>query len=195
MKARVLGLAVLGLLAAASGAGLLAFLDARLAYRSPLAGRGEAGWTPRQKALADLAAAARARAEAEARRRELKANLDTPTMVELGREIVHGKGLCFNCHKIGPEGRGTQGPDLAGVGARAGSRVPGLGDVAYLAQSLYRPDAFIAPGFAAAMTPANESPIGLGDEEIRFVVAYLQSLGGTPTVTPDTRLPYAPGGP
>ena len=37
--------------------------------------------------------------------------------------------------------------DLAGVGGRASTRIAGLSDVEYFAQSLYEPDAFIVEGF------------------------------------------------
>lgn len=119
--------------------------------------------------------------------------LDTPKMVLLGKDIVHGRGLCFNCHHIASEGRGKVGPDLQDVGGRARTRVPGMSDVEYLAQSLYQPSAFVVPTFPQSMPPVNQPPIGLSDLEIRMVVAYLQSLGGTPTVKPDTKLPFTPG--
>lgn len=179
----VAGLAVLTL--------ALVALDRTASYRSPLYG-AEAAETPRSRALGDLAAwTARKKAE-EARVAELMRTLDTPKMVVLGRDIVHGRGLCFNCHHIGAEGRGRVGPDLDGVGGRAATRVAGMSDLEYLAQSLYQPSAFIVPDFPQSMTPANQPPIGLTNLEIRMVVAYLQSLGGTPSVKPDTKLPFSP---
>jgi hypothetical protein len=39
------------------------------------------------------------------------------------------------------------------------------------------------------MPVINRPPIGLTDDEIRAVIAYLQSLGGTTTVTMETPLP------
>lgn len=167
-------------------------LERHTAYRSPLYG-AEPEWTPRLTALKDLEEWAQQKAEEERRLAELLKNLTTEKMVGLGKEIVHARGLCFNCHKIGEEGRGIQGPNLEGVGARAGSRVPGMTDMEYLAQSLYQPEAFIVPGFNPAMTPANKAPIELSDLEILMVISYLQSLGGTPTVTRDTKLPYGEG--
>ena len=86
-------------------------------------------------------------------------------------------------------------PDLAGVGARAGNRVPGLSDVEYFAQSLYEPTAFVVPGFPPAMPPVNQPPIGLTDQEILCVIAALQTLGGTPTVTMKTTHKYYDGKP
>lgn len=173
--------------------GLILFaLDWTASYRSPLYGV-VAAEMPRSGALRDLEAwTARKRAE-EARIAELMRTLDTPKMVLLGKEIVHGRGLCFNCHRIGPEGQGKVGPDLQDVGARASSRVPNVTDVGYLAQSLYQPGAFVVPTFPQSMPPANVPPIALSDLEIRMVVAYLQSLGGTPSVEPNTKLPFAPG--
>ena len=119
-------------------------------------------------------------------------------MVKVGREIMEGKGLCLTCHTIGKTGA-LRFPDLAGIGARAKSRVPGMSDVEYLAQSLYEPDAFVVPGFNPAMPAINQPPIGLTDQEILCVIAYLQTLGGTPTVTLQTTHRYygaaaAPGG-
>jgi mono/diheme cytochrome c family protein len=123
----------------------------------------------------------------------IRADLTTDELVTLGREIMEGKGLCATCHTIGRSGA-LRFPDLEGIGARAGTRIPGMGDVEYLAQSLYEPDAFIVPGFNPGMPPAHRPPIGLSDQEILAVIAYLQSLGGTPTVTLETTHPYLAGG-
>ena len=68
-------------------------------------------------------------------------------------------------------------PDLDGVAARAATRVPGLSDVEYFAQSLYAPDTYIVPGFNPGMPVINKPPIGLTDQEILCVIAYLQTLG------------------
>ncbi len=119
----------------------------------------------------------------------LKSDLTTADMVTVGRELMEGKGLCLTCHTIGKTGA-LRFPDLEGVGARAKSRVPGLSDVDYLAQSMYEPDSFIVSGFNPGMPAVNKPPIGLTDEEILTVIAYLQSLGGTPTVTLQTTHRY-----
>lgn len=119
----------------------------------------------------------------------LKSDLTTADMVTVGRELMAGKGLCFTCHTIGKTGA-LRFPDLEGIGARAKTRVPGLSDVDYLAQSMYEPDSFIVPGFNPGMPAVNKPPIGLTDEEILTVIAYLQSLGGTPTVTLQTTHRY-----
>jgi hypothetical protein len=119
----------------------------------------------------------------------IPADLTTAQMVPVGREIMDTKGLCFTCHTIGRSGA-LRFPDLAGIDARAMERVPGLSDIDYFAQSMYEPEAFIVPGFNPGMPVINRPPIGLTDQEILCVIAYLQSLGGTPTVTLQTSHRY-----
>src|ERR671910_3683086 len=118
-----------------------------------------------------------------------RSDLTTADMVTVGRQIMEGKGLCMTCHTIGRSGA-LRFPDLDGVAARAATRVPGLSDVEYFAQSLYAPDTFIVPGFNPGMPPINKPPIGLTDQEILTVIAALQSLGGTATVTLQTSHSY-----
>ena len=122
----------------------------------------------------------------------LGSEMTTADMVKVGREIMEGKGLCLTCHTIGKSGA-LRFPDLAGIGAQAKTRVAGLGDVEYLAQSMYEPTAFVVPGFPPAMPPVNQPPIGLNDREILCVIAALQALGGTPTVTLKTTHRYYDG--
>jgi hypothetical protein len=119
----------------------------------------------------------------------IRADLTTADMVTVGREIMDTKGLCFTCHTIGRTGA-LRFPDLAGIAGRATERVPGLTDIEYFAQSMYDPGAYIVPGFNPGMPVINRPPIGLTDQEILCVIAYLQSLGGTPTVTLQTAHSY-----
>lgn len=123
----------------------------------------------------------------------LKTDLTTAEMAKVGREIMEGKGLCLTCHTIGKSGA-LRFPDLAGVDVRAKTREPGLTDIDYFAQAMYEPNAFIVPGFNPGMPTINKPPIGLSDQEILCVMAYLQSLGGTPTVTLQTKHRYNSGG-
>ena len=125
-------------------------------------------------------------------------NMTTADMIKVGRGIMEGKGLCLTCHTIGKTGA-LRFPDLADVDIRAKSRVPGLSDVEYFAQSLYEPTVYVVAGFPPAMPPVNKPPIGLTDQEILCVIAALQTLGGTPSVTLETKHHYnggaaAPGG-
>ena len=121
---------------------------------------------------------------------DLRSDMSTDEMVSVGKEIVGGKGTCLSCHTIGSDEAGRF-PDLGGIGARAGSRQEGISDVEYLAESLYDPNAYIVEGFNPGMIATSKPPVSLTDPEILTVIAYLQSLGGTPTVTMQTKLKYA----
>ena len=131
----------------------------------------------------------------------IRTDLTTDDMVKVGQEVMNGKGLCFTCHTLGKTEGPFRFPDMSGVDVRAKTRVPGLSDVEYFAQSIYEPEKFIVPGFNPGMPVINKPPIGLTDQEILCVIAYLQTLGGTPTVTLQTSHQYytppgaAPGAP
>ncbi len=122
----------------------------------------------------------------------ISADMTTADMVKIGQDIMAGKGICLTCHTIGKTGA-LRFPDLAGVDVRAKTRVPGLSDVEYFAQSLYEPTAYVVEGFPPAMPPMNQPPFSLTDQEILCVIAALQSLGGTPTVTLQTKHKYNSG--
>ena len=123
---------------------------------------------------------------------EMSEDLSTEELVEIGNEIFNGKGLCSTCHTIGRSGA-LRFPDLQGIATRAADRRPGYGALDYLAESLYRPEAFIVAGFAGGMPQIDQPPIGLSDQEIRAVLAYLQTLGGEATITMETPIPFASG--
>jgi len=121
---------------------------------------------------------------------EVRDDLTTSEMVDVGLEIFEGEGTCISCHTIGSSEAGRF-PDLAGIGAKSSSRKEGLSDVEYLAESMYEPNKFIVDGFSPGMLPVNKPPISLNQQEVLTVIAYLQSLGGQPTVTMQTKLKYA----
>ena len=102
----------------------------------------------------------------------LRVDLNTADMINVVRQLMEGKGLCMTCHTIGRSGA-LRFPDLDGVASRAATRVPGLNDVEYFAQSLYAPDTFIVPGFNPGMPVINKPPIGLTDQEILCVIATI----------------------
>ncbi|NIT63923.1 MAG: cytochrome c, partial [Gammaproteobacteria bacterium] len=78
-------------------------------------------------------------------------------------------------------------PDLQGIASRAAARKPGYGALDYLAESLYEPDVYVVEGFNPGMPAVDKPPVGLTDQEILAVIAYLQTLGGEPTVTMETK--------
>lgn len=124
----------------------------------------------------------------------ITADLTTADLVKIGGELMVGKGLCLTCHTIGRSGA-LRFPDLEGVATRAATRIEGMSELEYFAQSIYEPDIFIVEGFNPGMPVINKPPIGLTDQEILCVMAFLQTLGGTPTITLQTSHAYykAPG--
>jgi cytochrome c oxidase subunit 2 len=95
--------------------------------------------------------------------------ISTPAIedpVEFGR--VTFAANCILCHSTTSER--LVGPGLAGVGDRAGARIPGLSADQYIEQSIREPGAFFADGLAGM--PA----LALSDAEIAGLIAYLKTL-------------------
>lgn len=116
---------------------------------------------------------------------KVSADMSQEEMIEAGKVIVDGKGTCMNCHN-----GNARFPIFDGIGARAATEKDGMSDVDYLAEALYEPNTYIVEPFAAGMPPVNKPPIGLSDQEILTVIAYLQSLGGKVSVDMKTKLKY-----
>jgi mono/diheme cytochrome c family protein len=124
---------------------------------------------------------------------------------ERGRKLFWSRARCSLCHQVGSRGGLRRGPPLSeseslpAVGARAAaralerSRASGRPYTAadYLVESLLEPGAFIVPGYRNEMPPARLGPPPLTDDEIRSLLAYLQSLGGTVDLNA-IRLPARP---
>ena len=125
---------------------------------------------------------------------EIADDISTEEMVEIGQEIFVGKGICSTCHTIGKTGS-LRFPDLDGIAVRAAERKrsEGFTAVDYLAESLYEPDVYIVDGYNPGMPATSKPPIGLTDQEILAVIAYLETLGGTPTVSMATQVVYTGG--
>jgi mono/diheme cytochrome c family protein len=134
-------------------------------------------------------------------------------LVKAGEQLFYGKGTCALCHSIEASeaarcpmlGAGPLGPAM---GARADVRVkePGYKGKAktgpeYLVESLTHPQEYLVQGFPPIMPVINKPPIGLNNDEIAAVAAFLQSVqGGQVTVTPKlvaaftgTEAPAQPG--
>jgi len=122
----------------------------------------------------------------------LSDDMSPADMAKVGRSIMEGKGICLTCHTIGKTGA-LRFPDLAGVAIRARTRKPGYSDVEYFAETLYDPTAYVVAGFPPAMPQMSAPPFSLTDKEILCVIAALQTLGGTPTVTLQTKHHYNSG--
>lgn len=120
------------------------------------------------------------------RARTISAQMTPAELARVGAVLLRERG-CLACHTIEPsagvKGQG-RGPNLAGVASRRATGVPGgPADLAtYLVQSLNEPGAYLVEGYANIMPASQRPPAKLTYEETTAVVAYLMSLGGTPTV-------------
>lgn len=105
-------------------------------------------------------------------------------LVAVGQKLFFGKGQCALCHSIG-ESETARCPNLEGIGAKLSRE--------FIYESLTRPDAYIykqyefspPKPFAAQMPQINRPPVGLSDNELLAVIAFVQSTGGSEYVTVD----------
>lgn len=102
-------------------------------------------------------------------------------LVFLGQKIFFGKGKCALCHTL--SGEGGRCPNLAGIGAKLSRE--------FIYESLTNPQAFVykqyqynpPKHFGAEMPAVNKAPIGLNENELLAVIAFIQSTGGPEYVT------------
>src|SRR3989337_1771867 len=110
-------------------------------------------------------------------------SVTTDQLVKAGEQIFKEKGTCEICHKIGQ--KGTRAPDLAGIGAAAAKRKPGMSAKACIIESLLDPGAYLVEGYPGIMPKVDRPPIGLNRSELWATVAFLQSMAGTVDVKLD----------
>jgi mono/diheme cytochrome c family protein len=121
----------------------------------------------------------------------LGAGTTPEALVAAGEKIYNGAGGCTACH-----GLGTRAPNLltdykgqGAVGARCGTRKPGMNCKAYLYESLTQPQAYIVQGFDPIMPDMRKQ---LSDDQIWAAIAFLESQGGEVDVTADDVAKSAP---
>jgi putative heme-binding domain-containing protein len=130
--------------------------------------------------------------ESERARRATAASGDIS--VETGEAIFWGRGKCSTCHAVSGRGSAIRGPDQGERGplgvpiavraearARERARTTGRAFTAtdYLVESLVEPGAYVVEGFKNEMPNPLDPPIGLTPDQVRAVVLYLQTLGGS----------------
>lgn len=113
---------------------------------------------------------------------------------EAGEAIFWGKGKCYTCHAVGSRGNAIRGPNQGdpgplglSIGARAAERARERASATgkpysatdYLVESVVDPGAYVVKGYKNEMPNPLRPPISLSPAEVRAVIAYLQSLGGT----------------
>ena len=112
----------------------------------------------------------------------LGADVTPEQLAQAGEQVFTGIGGCTTCH-----GLGTRAPNLltdekgqGPIGARCGRREAGKDCKAYLHEALTQPGAFVVTGYEPIMPDMSRT---LSPQQIWAVIAYLESLGGSITVT------------
>lgn len=93
-----------------------------------------------------------------------------------GRETFRTR--CASCHFAIEGIRGHHGPNLHNIGKLAASRKPGSTAAEYILESIVDPSAFVSPMSRPGM-PRN-TIMGLGQAEIRNLIAFVASRGAVP---------------
>jgi cytochrome c len=102
-------------------------------------------------------------------------NTQTGKAIFLGEKKIEGMLPCVVCHYVDNDQRVLVGPDLSGLGDRAGSRVAGQSAVEYLYASIRAPDAYVVEGFPAG-TMNKKYDQNLTQQDVEDLVAYLLTL-------------------
>ncbi|HEV8400674.1 MAG TPA: c-type cytochrome [Gemmatimonadales bacterium] len=112
----------------------------------------------------------------------LGADVTPEQLAQAGEQVFTGIGGCTTCH-----GLGTRAPNLltdekgqGPIGARCGKREPGKDCKAYLHEALTQPGAFVVQGYEPIMPDMSRT---LSPQQIWAVIAFLESNGGSITVT------------
>jgi len=109
----------------------------------------------------------------------ISGSVSGPELAALGETVFESpEGGCTACHAVGREG--LRGPDLAGIGAQAGTIVPGKSAEDYIRESIVDPCAHITEGYDCLMPQTLLQT--LGTAKVTALIAYMQSLGGEITV-------------
>ncbi len=125
---------------------------------------------------------------------EKKAGGKVEVTPEGGETIYWGKGRCYTCHSIGDRGSAVRCPNhgvwgdkfTLAMGARAAERAKEREKATgkpytatdYLVESLADPGAYVVDSFKNEMAVVYAPPISLTADEIKAVIAYMQSQGG-----------------
>lgn len=114
----------------------------------------------------------------------LSAEASVEELVAAGEEIYTGSGGCTACH-----GLGTRAPNLLSdeggtglIGERCNQRQPAMTCKEYLHTSLVSPGDYVVQGYEPIMPDVSRT---LSPAQVWALVAYLENIGGTVTVTPE----------
>lgn len=112
---------------------------------------------------------------------EIKAGISQEELIEIGEDILFGKGQCMVCHPYKIEA-GMRAPNISTIGRDMTeyAREKGISLEEYIFQALVDPDAYVPKGYAPIMPPSQKL---LNEGELIAITAYLQSKGSFVTVS------------
>jgi mono/diheme cytochrome c family protein len=116
---------------------------------------------------------------------EIKEGISQEELLEIGEEILFGKGQCMVCHPYKPEA-GMRSPAIAAIGGAIAERTKSMdiSDEEFIFQALVDTKAYIPEGYAPIMPPSQKL---LNEGELIAVAAFLQSKGAEVTISyPDS---------
>jgi len=89
-----------------------------------------------------------------------------------GKQAFNTYG-CNACHTLTAVGAtGQVGPNLDGIGTRAGSRVAGQSAADYIKTSILKPNAYVVPNYPANIMP-QDFALRISDNDLNALVAFL----------------------
>jgi mono/diheme cytochrome c family protein len=118
---------------------------------------------------------------------EIRAGISGEELLEIGEDILFGKGQCMVCHPFKPEA-GMRAPSIATIGRDLieHAREKGITPQEYVFQALVDPGSYVPEGYAPIMPPSQKL---LAEGELIAVTAFLQSKGGSVTASYPDSLP------
>ncbi len=119
---------------------------------------------------------------------KIEEGISVEELVDIGKEIVFGKGQCMVCHPVKAE-TGMRAPAISTIGAlmEKEAKERGVSVEFHVFEALVAPGRYVSKGFENMMPPVHKPPIGLTKEELIAVGAYLQSQGSRVTISfPDS---------
>ena len=118
---------------------------------------------------------------------EIKEGISQEELLEIGEEILFGKGQCMVCHPYKPE-VGMRSPAIASIGGDIVERTKSMdiSDEEFIFQALVDTKAYVPEGYTPIMPPSQKL---LNESELIAVSAYLQSKGAEVTISYPESLP------
>ncbi len=115
---------------------------------------------------------------------KIQEGITTEELIQIGEEILFGKGQCMVCHPMKAE-PGMRAPAIDTIGRHMEEEAKerNMKPEDYAFEALVNPGAYVEKGYDNIMPPVQKPPISLTEGEIIALTAFLQSKGGRVTVS------------